>query len=268
MRKIILLCLLCFIYTGILLANSHFTGFSGAPTSNGTCTSSCHDQNNFTPTCEVTGFPEIYLPGQQYTITVRYNGGQAIDQFNCSIRSGFTSLAVGTITAGEETATYNTTNETNGVHWLSEVTDSGTFIWTAPEEGIGPVTLYWAGLQGTRAYGADQQIVINSTEQGNSVDFIPDLPARFTLEQNYPNPFNNATTIGFRISRSGDITLEISNILGQKVYSLSMPDALTGQYKIYWNGVDNDNNSLPSGLYFYQLRTPERNLTRKLAIIR
>jgi len=264
MRKIIMLSIFCLLYTSILLANSYFTGYSGAPTSNGTCTNSCHGQDSFTPTCEITGFPEIYVPGQQYTITVRHNGGQSIDQFNCSIRSNFTSFAVGTITAGEETATYNTTNETNGIHWLTEVTDSGTFIWTAPEEGIGPVALYWAGLQGTRANGADQQIVLHSTEQGNSVDFIPALPVQFTLEQNYPNPFNNSTTINFHISRPGDITLEISNILGQKVYSLPMPDALTGQYGIDWNGIDNNGNSLPSGLYFYQLCTPEGNLTRVL----
>lgn len=253
---------------GMLLAYSGYTGFSGAPASNGTCSSSCHAQNDFTPTCEISGFPETYTPNQQYTIVVRHNGGSSIDQFNCSIRFDYDSTAAGVISADDGTEVYSITNETNGVHWLSANTDTGTFVWTAPDTGTGYVTLYWAGLQGIRSNGADQQIVIQSVELGNSIDYTPDLPQQFTLNQNYPNPFNNATTISFQISSPGDVILEISNILGQNIYTFSISDARPGHYKIYWNGTDISGSNMPSGLYFYQLLTPEGNLTRKMAIIR
>jgi len=252
---------------GILAASSSYTGYSGAPAANGTCTNSCHAQSSFTPTCELTGFPEIYVPGQQYTITLRHNGGASINQFNCSVRKSSDSTIAGLLEAGEATTAYSITNETNGIHWTEANTDSGAFLWTAPEIGAGYVTLYWAGLQGSRAFGAEQQLVIESTEEGNRIDYVPDLPTEFSLAQNYPNPFNSSTTIGFQLTRQGDIVLEISNILGQKVYGIAIGNARPGQYRIGWKGIDATGRRLPSGLYFYQLLTPEGNLTRKLTIL-
>ena len=252
---------------GILTASSSYTGYSGAPAANGTCTSSCHAQNSFTPSCEIAGFPEIYVPGQQYTITVRHADGASINQFNCSIRKNSDSTVAGLLEAGEGTAAYSTTNESNGIHWLDASSDSGTFLWTAPDTGTGYVTLYWAGLQGSRAFGADQQIVLESTEEGNGINYVPALPAEFSLAQNYPNPFNSSTVIDFRLARPGDVVLEISNILGQKVYGIAIGGARPGHYKIGWNGTDEAGRKLPSGLYFYRLLTPEGNLTRKLTIL-
>ena len=266
--KTIMIYIICLTATGLLLAYTNYTGYSGAPASNGTCTSSCHAQDSFTPTCQVTGFPDTYVPGQQYTISVHHNSRQSINQFNCSIRNNSDSTIAGTISADENTAIYNTTNETNGVHWSAADTDSGTFIWIAPDPGVGDVTLYWAGLQGTRANGADQQIVLQTSQQPSDIVYVPELPARFSLDQNYPNPFNNATSISFKISKRCDIVLEISNILGQRVYIFIVSDAQPGRYVINWDGRDDNGHYLPSGLYFYQLRTLDGNLTRKMTILR
>lgn len=268
MKKTLMIYITCLTATGLLLAYTNYTGYSGAPTSNGTCTSSCHAQNSFTPTCQITGFPDIYIPGWEYIISVHHDGGQSIKQFNCSIRCDSDSTIAGTISAGDNTAVYNITNETNGVHWSTADTDSGTFIWTAPEPGVGDVTLYWAGLQGTHAYGADQQIVIQTSQQPSEIVYVPELPAKFSLDQNYPNPFNNNTTISFNISKRSDIVLEISNILGQRVYIFTVSDSRPGRYVINWDGRDDNSNYLPSGLYFYQLRTVDGNLTRKMTILR
>ncbi|MCD6161123.1 MAG: T9SS type A sorting domain-containing protein [candidate division Zixibacteria bacterium] len=267
MRKFYIVCISLLVYSGLLFAHSYYTGYSGAPSSNGTCSSSCHDLNNFSPTCDITGFPEVFAPGEQYTITVRHDGGLAISQFNCSIRIDSDSSIAGVITAGDNTETYTAANENNGIHWVSTDTDSGTFIWTAPDMWTRHVTLYWAGLQGTYVNGADQQIVLHSREV-NSIDYIAKLPDEFALNQNYPNPFNSSTIISCEISKPGDVILEIANILGQRAYYISIPDAKPGRYSIDWNGIDNNGNELPSGLYFYQLRAPEGCLTRKMAILR
>lgn len=266
--KTLMIYIICLMILGSLLAFTNYIGYSGAPASNGTCTRSCHIQNSFTPTCQVTGFPETYVPGQQYTISVHHNSGQSINQFNCSIRNNSDSTIAGTISADENTAIYNTTNETNGVHWSAADTDSGTFIWTAPEPGVGDVSLYWAGLQGIRANGADQQIVLQASQQSSDIVYVPELPEQLSLSQNYPNPFNNTTTISFEISKRCDIVLEISNLLGQLVYVFTVSDAQPGRYVINWDGCDNNGNYIPSGLYFYQLRTPDGNLTRKMTILR
>ena len=268
MRKLIMVVLFCTISAGPLIANNSFMGYSGAPTSNGTCTSSCHAQNDFEPECVITGFPETYVPGQQYLISVHHNGAALINQFNCSVRADEDSTIAGTIVAGFNTAVYNTVNETNGVHWQTAITDSGTFMWTAPQVLTGPVTLYWSGLQGSRANGADQQIVLHATELSNSVDYSPDLPEQLSLEQNYPNPFNISTTIEMEITQPGEIIIEVTNVLGQNVYTVLINDAQPGRYTVHWYGRDDNGRELPSGTYFYRLQSLEGNLTRKMTLLR
>jgi hypothetical protein len=268
MPKTISVFIMGLLFSGLLLANNTFVGYSGAPASNGTCTRSCHIQNDFTPDCIISGFPETYVPGQQYLISVHNGSGPVINQFNCSVRSDDDSTIAGHLTSDLGTETYTITNETEGIHWLTASTDSGAFIWTAPQVMTGPVTLYWSGLQGTRAIGADQQVVLHATEINNSIDYIANIPEQLTLEQNYPNPFNISTSIEFEVSQPGEIVIEVANILGQSVYFALINDAQPGRYTVHWYGLDDNGRELPSGTYFYRLRTIEGNLTRKMTLLR
>jgi hypothetical protein len=122
-----------------LFARSHYTGYSGAPGSNGTCANFCHVQYGFPPSVNITGFPYQYIPGQQYEITVSHDSGSAINQFNASIRVGNGEDIAGSLAPGFNTEIYSTPGESEGVHWESADTDSGTFVWTAPDPGAGPM---------------------------------------------------------------------------------------------------------------------------------
>lgn len=268
MRKLLTISLLTIGLATNILAYPGFVGYSGAPAANGICSSSCHGQNDFVPTCQISGFPDSYIPGHQYLISVHHSGGPAIVQFNCSIRKDSDSTIAGLILSGDGTDSYSASNEANGVHWALAYNDSGAFTWTAPAAGAGHLTFYWAGLQGTRAFGTNQQIILDTREEGTSIEYSEDVPTAISLGQNYPNPFNQSTTIRFTIARAGNIVLEIANILGQRVYSITVDDAQPGEYSINWHGFGNDGLDLPSGIYFYQLQSPEGNLTRKMTIIR
>ena len=73
---------------------------------------------------------------------------------------------------------------------------------------------------------------------------------------NYPNPFNPETTISFSIIEDSIIELSIFNIKGQKVkqlisYIRQLPE---GQHSVVWDGKDDNNKPVGSGIYFYQLR--------------
>lgn len=249
-------------------AHTSYTGYSGAPGSNGTCTRSCHFQFSFTPTITVTGFPEIYEPGQQYTISVGHTSGSAINQFNASIRIGSGSENAGIISAGSGTETYNTANETNGVRWLFADSDSGDFIWTAPDSGINEARLYWAALQGTRSFGADTQVVLISVESGTDVEHSPGLPTRFLMNQNYPNPFNNETIIEISIAETGQIDFIITNILGQVIFDWKDKIVQPGTLTIRWNGKGETGRELPSGVYFYRLISSAGTITKKMTLLR
>jgi hypothetical protein len=248
-------------------AHPNYTGYSGAPGQQA-CSISCHHKHSFTPTVTVTGFPQSYVPGQQYAIAVAHTGGTTIKQFNCSVRVGTGSTNAGVIDAGTNSSTYASTGETNGVHFSATDQNSAAFLWTAPVSGTGAVKLYWAGLQGNLSSGADTQIVLTSSEAMTDLDDNIILPENMALAQNYPNPFNAETIIQFSLGQPGHVDLSISNILGQKLYYWSDDYDRTGTFSMRWDGKGNDGRDMPSGVYFYQLRTSEGKLTRQMMILR
>lgn len=90
------------------------------------------------------------------------------------------------------------------------------------------------------------------------------VPNGFSLKQNYPNPFNPETTIDFSIEEPGRATLEIYDMLGQKVATPFDEFAETGKYySVRFGGA-----TLPSGTYLYRLSTEKRSEIKKLILLR
>ena len=92
---------------------------------------------------------------------------------------------------------------------------------------------------------------------------LPDVPGRYALSQNYPNPFNPATTIEFTVPEAGQVTLTVANVLGEQVSTLVNENKTPGRYRVTF-----DARSLPSGTYFYTLRTSGSTETKKMLLIR
>jgi predicted outer membrane repeat protein len=93
------------------------------------------------------------------------------------------------------------------------------------------------------------------------------------LHQNYPNPFNPSTTISFQLSEvnsQDDIELVIYNIKGQKVKVLtnSLTHQPTNRYSVTWDGRDDYNQPVSSGIYFYKLKTANFQKTKKMILLR
>lgn len=89
------------------------------------------------------------------------------------------------------------------------------------------------------------------------------VPRSFKLYQNYPNPFNPSTIIRFDIKAMQFVSLNIYNILGQKVERLVNEQLAPGEYKTTF-----DASSLPSGVYFYVLNTHDFGETKKMILIK
>ena len=70
---------------------------------------------------------------------------------------------------------------------------------------------------------------------------------------NHPNPFNPSTTIEFSIQNNSEIELSIYNIKGQKIKILANNIFSKGSHSIIWNGDDENNEPVSSGIYFYKL---------------
>ncbi len=99
-------------------------------------------------------------------------------------------------------------------------------------------------------------------------DYEPTIPNSFKLYQNYPNPFNPTTTISFEIPYKTHAALTIHNILGQEVAQLIDKDLPAGTYNVKWNGTDNSNKPLASGVYLYRLATDEAMYSKKMILMK
>ena len=71
--------------------------------------------------------------------------------------------------------------------------------------------------------------------------------------QNHPNPFNPSTLINFSIPTDSNIELLIYNIKGQKVKTLTDNFFERGNHSVIWNGDDESNKPVSSGIYLYKL---------------
>lgn len=105
-------------------------------------------------------------------------------------------------------------------------------------------------------------------EPPNSITESDAAPGTLRLHANYPNPFNPATTISFDLPQPAQTTLEIFNILGQKVATLIDEKISAGSYSYYWNGRSAKGEPLSSGVYIYRLKAGEKTLVRKMLLAR
>ncbi|MDD2650148.1 MAG: C25 family cysteine peptidase [Candidatus Cloacimonetes bacterium] len=93
-------------------------------------------------------------------------------------------------------------------------------------------------------------------------------PIALNLHQNYPNPFNPTTSIAFEIPKEGEVSLEIYNIKGQKVKTLVAHNLAPGNHKVTWNGTDEQNKQVSSGIYFYKLNFEQQQMMKKMILIK
>ena len=93
-------------------------------------------------------------------------------------------------------------------------------------------------------------------------------PFEFALHQNYPNPFNPETNIQFDVAENSDVNVSIFNIMGQKVATLVNGNMDAGIYHIKWNGLSDKGIALPSGMYFYEMKSLEYQYVKKLVLVK
>jgi hypothetical protein len=94
------------------------------------------------------------------------------------------------------------------------------------------------------------------------------LPRSAELRQNYPNPFNDATVIEFSLEYPRHVTLEVLNILGQRVTTLLNEDQTLGTHRVEWDGTNSENTPVATGVYFYRLTTDSYVETRAMLLLR
>ena len=130
--------------------------------------------------------------------------------------------------------------ERNLAQWRSDTLDIAEMLETES------LLAQFALSEVTNAYQIVTAVVTENT---------PDVAAAgFSLYQNYPNPFNPETSIRFSIPEPCDVTLDIYNLLGEKVTTVLAGHHEQGIHQVHWNAA-----GVASGIYVYQIHA--RSLT-------
>jgi hypothetical protein len=88
-----------------------------------------------------------------------------------------------------------------------------------------------------------------------------DLKPSFSVSQNYPNPVNDLTTVGINITKPGNATLEVTNLMGQKLISMGKSNLTPGNHYFVVDG-----SQLVSGVYFYSVKFNNESITHKMIV--
>jgi photosystem II stability/assembly factor-like uncharacterized protein len=94
-------------------------------------------------------------------------------------------------------------------------------------------------------------------------DDVPNKKISFDLEQNYPNPFNSQTIIKYSIAQSGQVTLNVYDLVGREVATLLDRYQEAGSYHVIFQPKD-----LASGIYFYTLTSGNFTASKKLILLK
>ncbi len=121
-----------------------------------------------------------------------------------------------------------------------------------------------------------KMLLSTSTAGKIEVDGVdaPTLPSAFWLKQNYPNPFNPTTVIEFSIAPGEggagmrDVTLDVFNVLGQKVRTLFSGSMAVGPHSVEWDATSESGERIASGIYLYRLQVGAESQTRKMIFLK
>jgi hypothetical protein len=164
--------------------------------------------------------------------------------------------------------------------WLIKTDLSGDSVWTKTYGGTNHdfassvcTTLDngYIIAGGTSSFGAgNSDALVFKTDSAGRTQLLPGgfnesdvLPNNYSLSQNFPNPFNPITKIRYKIPEGNFVTLDLFDVLGQKVENLINEEKLNGEYEIQFDG-----SSLSSGIYFYQLKAGSYVETRKMVLMK
>jgi uncharacterized delta-60 repeat protein len=228
----------------------------------------------------VAGVSDSSQMGWDFT-TLKYNNNgdwQWIKRYRNAFNS---SDGANAITVDRFNNVYVTGETDNNTPWHQYLTvkysSDGAFNWAATYNNNISFNYNHEGIKvGTDSIG-NVYVTGNSEGNGTGMDIATikysapsgirnlsnEIPKECKLYQNYPNPFNPTTNIKYQIQKSNFVEVKVYDILGKSIASLVNEKQSPGTYEVQFNG-----GNLPSGIYFYKLRTGDFVQVKKMLMIK
>jgi len=136
-----------------------------------------------------------------------------------------------------------------------QIDDGFFYLDSVTPEIIIVLGMEWAVIRGCVDYSYDE-FGINPRTADDLIDEVSSnentVIANSEFISCYPNPFNPQTTAFLNLTSESHVTLNVYNIKGEKIKTLVNEDLSVGEHHIIWNGTDENNNSVSSGIYFFE----------------
>ncbi|MBD3335381.1 MAG: hypothetical protein GF355_07675 [Candidatus Eisenbacteria bacterium] len=141
-----------------------------------------------------------------------------------------------------------------------DLTDQVVLRFTAADEGSG--SLVEAAVDDVMLYG--------TAPTSSGVPGETSRTSRFWLSQNVPNVAHPLTNIAYRLDSERPVatTLRVYDLSGRLVRTLVSAKQGAGEYRVAWNGTTDAGRPVSSGVFFYVLQSGDRQMTRKLVLMR
>jgi len=88
------------------------------------------------------------------------------------------------------------------------------------------------------------------------------------LEVGHPNPFRTSTGIRYALPQETELRLDVFDVSGRRMRSLVQGKQKPGTYQVAWDGTDGQGRRLAAGVYLVRLVAGDRNLTRKVVLLK
>ena len=131
--------------------------------------------------------------------------------------------------------------------------------------------LYIADLYQLRIFRVHPDGYLLAVEERVPSDWIPEVvksTAVNRLSQNFPNPFNPETWIPYQLASDTNVSLDIYDAHGRRIYTQSLGYRKAGSHTVHWDGRNTAGETVASGIYFYSIRAGDFHATRKMLIRR
>lgn len=222
-------------------------------------------------------FRVVAALGEDVFISSNVMSGYSVDNIAPPVPTGLAGDPV------ENTGVYLTWNPVNindlGLYNVYRATDAsmsdavlvgqtGMAEFTDNEVDMHTTATYYYAVSGVDIHAnegeASEAVSVAVLSAGDEVL----LPTEVSLSQNYPNPFNPTTSIEFALPAAIDVRIVVYDIAGREIATLVNDHLSAGFHSVRWNGRNNNNISVASGVYIYQLKAGNRVITKSMTYLR